>query len=81
MSTQQEKDKVIVFEKGDLLFIFNFHPKQSFEIIESEVKEEWNIELLRIVMKGNFSEKTDYNMDMNIGFLVYMKNLIIDLIG
>jgi 1,4-alpha-glucan branching enzyme len=26
-----EKDKLIVFEKGDLLFIFNFHPSQSFE--------------------------------------------------
>jgi len=26
-----EKDKLIVFEKGDLLFIFNFHPTQSFE--------------------------------------------------
>lgn len=26
-----EKDKIIVFEKGDLLFIFNFHPNQSFE--------------------------------------------------
>lgn len=26
-----EKDKLIAFEKGDLLFIFNFHPYQSFE--------------------------------------------------
>ena len=31
VSTQHEKDKVIVFEKGDLLFVFNFHPSQSFE--------------------------------------------------
>jgi len=26
-----EKDKIIAFEKGDLLFIFNFHPSKSFE--------------------------------------------------
>ena len=31
VSTQHEKDKVIVFEKGELLFVFNFHPTQSFE--------------------------------------------------
>ena len=31
-------------------------------------------------MKVNFSEKIDYNMDMIIDFLVYMKNIIIDLI-
>ena len=31
VSTQHEKDKVIVFEKGDLLFVFNFHPYNSFE--------------------------------------------------
>ena len=24
-------NKVIVFEKGNLLFVFNFHPSQSFE--------------------------------------------------
>ena len=31
VSTQHEGDKVIVFEKGDLLFVFNFHPTKSFE--------------------------------------------------
>ena len=31
VSTQHEEDKVIVFEKGDLLFVFNFHPSKSFE--------------------------------------------------
>ena len=31
VSTQHEKDKVIVFEKGELLFVFNFHPTNSFE--------------------------------------------------
>jgi 1,4-alpha-glucan branching enzyme len=31
ISLMHEKDKLIVFEKGDLLFIFNFHPSKSFE--------------------------------------------------
>ena len=31
ISTKHEEDKVIVFEKGDLLFAFNFHPVKSFE--------------------------------------------------
>ena len=31
ISTKHEDDKVIVFEKGDLLFVFNFHPVKSFQ--------------------------------------------------
>ena len=31
ISTKHEDDKVIVFEKGVLLFVFNFHPVKSFE--------------------------------------------------
>ena len=31
ITLMHEKDKIIAFEKGDLLFIFNFHPYQSFE--------------------------------------------------
>ena len=27
-----EQDKLIVFERGDLLFIFNFHPSNVFPI-------------------------------------------------
>jgi 1,4-alpha-glucan branching enzyme len=26
VSLKHEEDKIIVFEKGDLLFVFNFHP-------------------------------------------------------
>jgi len=26
-----EEDKIIAFEKGRLLFVFNFHPSKSFE--------------------------------------------------
>ncbi len=31
ISLMHEKDKIIIFEKGDLLFVFNFHPSKSFE--------------------------------------------------
>lgn len=30
VSLANEKDKVIVYEKGDLLFVFNFHSKNSY---------------------------------------------------
>lgn len=31
VSSTDEDDKVIVFERGDLVFIFNFHPKSSYD--------------------------------------------------
>ena len=31
VSLSHEEDKIIVYEKGDLLFVFNFHPTKSFE--------------------------------------------------
>jgi 1,4-alpha-glucan branching enzyme len=31
IALMHEKDKVIAYEKGDLLFVFNFHPSKSFE--------------------------------------------------
>lgn len=31
ISMMNEGDKVIVYEKGDLIFIFNFHPTQSYQ--------------------------------------------------
>eukprot|EP00271_Cylindrocystis_brebissonii_P007309 TRINITY_DN20683_c0_g1_i1.p1 TRINITY_DN20683_c0_g1~~TRINITY_DN20683_c0_g1_i1.p1 ORF type:complete len:881 (+),score=127.80 TRINITY_DN20683_c0_g1_i1:240-2882(+) len=31
VSSASNKDKVIVFERGDLLFVFNFHPSKSYE--------------------------------------------------
>ena len=29
--SQDEKDKLLIFQKGDLLFVFNFHPCNSYE--------------------------------------------------
>ncbi|CAN0927405.1 1,4-alpha-glucan-branching enzyme 1, chloroplastic/amyloplastic (Fragment) [Linum grandiflorum] len=31
VSSTSEKDKVIVFERGDLVFVFNFHPEKTYE--------------------------------------------------
>ncbi|CAI5960808.1 unnamed protein product [Closterium sp. NIES-65] len=31
VSSADEKDRVIVFERGDLLFVFNFHPTKTYE--------------------------------------------------
>jgi len=36
-----ESDKVIVFEKGDLLFIFNFHPTKVFFITLTNIKKSY----------------------------------------
>jgi len=31
VSLKHEDDKVVVFEKGELVFVFNFHATKSFE--------------------------------------------------
>ncbi|KAF3446892.1 hypothetical protein FNV43_RR12072 [Rhamnella rubrinervis] len=31
VSSSNEEDKVIVFERGDLVFVFNFHPENSYD--------------------------------------------------
>ena len=31
VSAQHEEDKVIVFDRANVLFIFNFHPSTSFQ--------------------------------------------------
>ncbi|TQE07479.1 hypothetical protein C1H46_006799 [Malus baccata] len=31
VSSTNEEDKVIVFERGDLVFVFNFHPRNTYE--------------------------------------------------
>lgn len=39
VSLKQEADKVIVFERAGLLFIFNFHPTDSFSDYRIGVEE------------------------------------------
>ncbi|PWS21629.1 hypothetical protein DKP78_22585, partial [Enterococcus faecium] len=31
VSDMNEKDKVIVYERGDLVFVFNFHPNKTYK--------------------------------------------------
>ena len=30
MPLQDEGDKLVIFERGDLVFVFNFHPTNSY---------------------------------------------------
>ena len=53
ISLMHEKDKLIVFEKGDLLFVFNFHPSNSFE--HYRIGTKWQSEHL-IVMDTDTEE-------------------------
>ncbi|XP_029302388.1 1,4-alpha-glucan-branching enzyme [Cottoperca gobio] len=47
VSAKHEEDKVIVFERGHVLFIFNFHPSKSFQDyrVAVEVAGKYNIKL------------------------------------
>ena len=51
-------DKIIAFEKGDLLFIFNFHPTQSFE--NYRIGTVWNEDHI-ILMETDESEYGGYD--------------------
>lgn len=37
-----EEDKIIVFEKGDLIFVMNFHPTKSYEAYK--VGTNWDVD-------------------------------------
>ncbi|KAK3285361.1 1,4-alpha-glucan-branching enzyme [Cymbomonas tetramitiformis] len=39
VSSQHEEDKVIVFERGDLVFVFNFHPCNTYEEYKIGVRD------------------------------------------
>ncbi|CAI5508118.1 unnamed protein product [Closterium sp. Naga37s-1] len=47
VSSADEKDRVIVFERGDLLFVFNFHPTKTYEGYKVGCKEpgKWRVVL------------------------------------
>ncbi|MCQ2973134.1 MAG: alpha amylase C-terminal domain-containing protein, partial [archaeon] len=58
VSLVHEDDKMIVFEKGDLLFVFNFHPYKSYE--NYKIGTQWSSEH-KIVLdsdEGRFFGKT-----------------------
>lgn len=49
-SRQEEGDKVLVFERGDCLFVFNFHGTQSYT--DYKIGHTWN-EGLRVVLDSD----------------------------
>ncbi|CAL1136645.1 unnamed protein product [Cladocopium goreaui] len=49
-SRKDDSDKVVVFEHGDCLFVFNFHPKRSYT--EYRVGHSWN-ENMRVVLDSD----------------------------
>jgi 1,4-alpha-glucan branching enzyme len=57
-SRKKEDDKVLVFERGDCLFVINLHPNQSFS--DYKIGHPWN-EPLKVVMdsdEGRFGGQT-----------------------
>eukprot|EP00435_Cladocopium_sp_Y103_P002794 s284_g1.t1 len=49
-SRKDDSDKVVIFEHGDCLFVFNFHPKRSYT--EYRVGHSWN-ENMRVVLDSD----------------------------
>jgi len=49
-SRKEEGDKVLVFERGDCLFVFNFHPTDSFT--DYRIGHTWN-EGMRVVLDSD----------------------------
>lgn len=46
ITLSHEEDKLIIYEKGDLVFIFNFHTTKSFENFEIGTK--WREDLFTL---------------------------------
>lgn len=69
VSTKHEEDKIITFERGNLVWAFNFHPTKSFEgyriptdkegvyvvVLDSDSPEYWGF--------GRIDSKTEYHTD------------------
>lgn len=66
MSLKHEDDKIIAFERGGLLFVFNFHPTKSF----TDYKIGLNLSgLLKIVLNSDNPEYGGHNrIDNNITY-------------
>jgi len=58
ITLQHEGDKMIVFEKGDLLFIFNFHHTKSYE--HYKIGTHWSSEHI-IIMDSDAKEFGGHN--------------------
>lgn len=54
VSLAHESDKVIVFEKGDLVFVFNFHPSKSYEAYRVGTKHDTQHKIVYDTDRGEF---------------------------
>jgi 1,4-alpha-glucan branching enzyme len=53
ISRKDEGDKMIVFERGDLVFVFNFHPTQSFQDYRVGCREAGPYKVRARVLQGS----------------------------
>lgn len=55
VSTKHEEDKVIVFDRANVLFIFNFHPSKSFQDYRVAVEAPGKYPLIAYLSSRRFS--------------------------
>jgi 1,4-alpha-glucan branching enzyme len=81
--TKHNSDKVLVFEKNDLLFVFNWHPTQSYESYPIYTKNCRKASVLWSTDDGDFgghgrvyhqAYKTEKVDDFVSKFLLYLPN-------
>ena len=66
VSRKHDGDKVAVFERGGLLFLFNFHPQQSFTDYRVGVEEAGTY---KIVLNSDAAEFGGFSrLDQNVEF-------------
>lgn len=66
VSRHHDSDKLIAFERGGLLFVFNFHPSQSYVDYQIGIDQSGlykialNSDSKRYLGHGNIDEETEY---------------------
>ena len=63
VSLKNEADKVIVFERAGLLFIFNFHPSKSFTDYRVGVEEAGEYKIILSSDEGKFGGFNNIMLD------------------
>ena len=77
--TVHEDDKVLIFEKGNLVFAFNFHPEKSFEAYPVPVNKAGTYKVILASDDGVFGgfDRVDTTVKYtgtDNGFLCYLPN-------
>ncbi|XP_078003559.1 LOW QUALITY PROTEIN: 1,4-alpha-glucan-branching enzyme [Phascolarctos cinereus] len=68
VSEKHEENKVIAFERANLLFLFNFHPEKSFTDYRVGQHHQGNSKLFWILMKRNMEDIREWTI-IQISFL------------